>query len=147
MERKADKKANSDDSEQPNMFPFLYQNIVQLVINSSLDADRERKFLFKQLDLLLEKLKVFTNKDFSFNESGDLVLNHTYHLDNLSSGEKQLLILFIEAILQRQQRMVYLADEPELSLHISWQREILSTIQQLNPNSQIIICNRIELLF
>jgi ABC-type cobalamin/Fe3+-siderophores transport system ATPase subunit len=29
-------------------------------------------------------------------------------------------------------------DEPELSLHIEWQREIIPAIMKLNPNAQII---------
>ena len=31
-----------------------------------------------------------------------------------------------------------MTDEPELSLHISWQRKIIPAIKQLNPNAQII---------
>ena len=53
--------------------------------------------------------------------------------------EKQLLILFIEALLQRQRPFIFLADEPELSLHISWQRGILSAIRSINPNAQIVV--------
>ncbi|MES4397188.1 AAA family ATPase, partial [Escherichia coli] len=57
---------------------------------------------------------------------------------NLSSGEKQLLILFIETLLQQNKPFIYLTDEPELSLHIAWQRKIIPAIKQLNPNAQII---------
>jgi predicted ATPase len=50
-----------------------------------------------------------------------------------------LLILFIEALLQRKQPYIFMADEPELSLHISWQRNIVSAIRSINPNAQIIV--------
>jgi ABC-type cobalamin/Fe3+-siderophores transport system ATPase subunit len=56
----------------------------------------------------------------------------------LSSGEKQLIILLAEALLQRGRHYVYLADEPELSLHIDWQRKIIPAIKKLNQNAQII---------
>lgn len=60
-------------------------------------------------------------------------------LFKLSSGEKQLLILLIETLLQRKERCIFLADEPEISLHIEWQREIISSVLALNPNAQIIV--------
>ena len=30
-------------------------------------------------------------------------------------------------------------DEPEISMHFGWQRNLLLNIQRLNPNSQIIL--------
>ncbi len=58
---------------------------------------------------------------------------------SLSSGEKQLLILLTQTLLQEQQPFVYIADEPELSLHIEWQHKIINAIRELNPNAQIIV--------
>ena len=59
-------------------------------------------------------------------------------LRDLSSGEKQLLILLTEALLQKETPCIFLADEPELSLHIEWQRMIIPAIMELNPNAQVI---------
>ena len=59
-------------------------------------------------------------------------------LAELSSGEKQMLLILGEALLQRSQTAIYLADEPELSLHISWQERLVGLIKQLNPHAQII---------
>lgn len=56
----------------------------------------------------------------------------------LSSGEKQLLILLSEALLQRQQPYIFMADEPELSLHVSWQEKLVSSLRELNSSAQII---------
>lgn len=58
---------------------------------------------------------------------------------SLSSGEKQLLILLTETLLQQNVPTIFLADEPELSLHIDWQRKIISSVRELNPNAQIIV--------
>ncbi|MRE52090.1 AAA family ATPase, partial [Escherichia coli] len=55
-----------------------------------------------------------------------------------SSGEKQLLIILSEALLQNGKRCLYLADEPELSLHVSWQEKIVNSIFEINKNVQII---------
>lgn len=59
-------------------------------------------------------------------------------IESLSSGEKQLLIIVGQALLQEQSTVVYIADEPELSLHVSWQEQLTQSINRLNPNAQII---------
>jgi predicted ATPase len=56
----------------------------------------------------------------------------------LSSGEKQLLILLSEALLQRQTPTVFITDEPEISLHVHWQEKLVSSLRRLNENAQII---------
>lgn len=56
----------------------------------------------------------------------------------LSSGEKQLLILFGETVLQRGKQAIFIADEPELSLHVLWQEKLVESLRALNPAAQII---------
>lgn len=111
------------------------------VVSKSLDAEKKTKEIFSQVDLFLRTLKTFvTDKTFTFS-AGELSVatEGPIPLAKLSSGEKQLLILFIEALLQRQQAYIFLADEPELSLHIAWQRNIISAIRSINPNAQIVV--------
>lgn len=57
----------------------------------------------------------------------------------LSSGEKQLLILLTQALLSENKPVIYLADEPELSLHIGWQKKLIESINNLGYESQIIV--------
>jgi len=59
-----------------------------------------------------------------------------YHL---SSGEKQLLIILLTALVQDNQPAVMILDEPELSLHTDWQEKLIDHIRSLNENAQIII--------
>jgi predicted ATPase len=63
---------------------------------------------------------------------------HSILLEELSSGEKQLLIILGQALLQEGKTAIYIADEPELSLHVEWQEQITAAIERLNPNAQII---------
>lgn len=56
----------------------------------------------------------------------------------LSSGEKQLLILLSETLLQMQMPAIFIADEPELSLHVTWQEKLIPSLRRLNPRSQFI---------
>lgn len=59
-------------------------------------------------------------------------------LFSLSSGEKQLLIILGQSLLQESNVHIYIADEPELSLHVEWQESLVSSLKSINPNSQII---------
>ncbi|POZ53039.1 COR domain-containing protein [Methylovulum psychrotolerans] len=59
----------------------------------------------------------------------------------LSSGEKQLLIILLTVLVQDNKPSILLMDEPEISLHIDWQRKLISHIRELNPNVQIIIAS------
>ncbi|MGQ3906411.1 AAA family ATPase, partial [Mixta calida] len=113
----------------------------QRIITMSLKAEDKTREIFSPIVLFLETLQEFIiDKKFTFT-SGELSINNahgkiTHH--NLSSGEKQLLILFIETLLQQSQTYIYLTDEPELSLHIAWQKNIIPAIKKLNPNAQVI---------
>ena len=60
-------------------------------------------------------------------------------LEILSSGEKQILILLTQALLREDQPVVYVADEPELSLHVAWQEKLLKSLLELGGQVQIIV--------
>lgn len=67
--------------------------------------------------------------------------------EKLSTGEKQLLLILSKVFLTRKQPCVVFLDEPEISLHISWQRKIVEVIRQLNPNAQLFITSHSPSIF
>jgi ABC-type lipoprotein export system ATPase subunit len=82
------------------------------------------------------------DKEFKFNKDGEFQAfkdNKRIETEQLSSGEKQLLILLTETSLQMGSPFVFLADEPEISLHIEWQEKIISSIRTLNKKAQVIV--------
>ncbi len=113
----------------------------QKIMEMSLDAEDKTSRIYEPITLFTTILSEFiTDKVFTF-VNGQLEVSNTHDeikYDALSSGEKQLLILFIETLLQREDPYIFLTDEPELSLHIAWQRNIIPAIKRLNPNAQII---------
>lgn len=58
---------------------------------------------------------------------------------NLSSGEKQILAILLTVLVEDNKPYVLLMDEPEVSLHIEWQKQLIDLILELNPNVQIIL--------
>jgi energy-coupling factor transporter ATP-binding protein EcfA2 len=80
--------------------------------------------------------KFFDEKEFNFLKTG---IQTPILPENLSSGEKQILIILLKALLQDRKKYILLMDEPEIALHIYWQRSLIEHIRQINSNCQIII--------
>lgn len=61
-------------------------------------------------------------------------------LYNLSSGEKQIVIIFACLIfgLPGGQSGIYIIDEPEASLHLAWQKKFVESIQRVNSSIQLV---------
>ena len=113
---------------------------IKLLSNQKLT---ESKVDFKK-DLFLDTIDVLfehTDKKIDRNENelvfklGEQVL--TPYM--LSSGEKQLIIILLTALIQEDRNFVFLMDEPEVSLHTDWQEKLIGNIRKLNNNAQIII--------
>jgi len=68
-------------------------------------------------------------------------------IENLSSGEKQLLIILLNILLLDKKPTIVLLDEPEITLHILWQRKLIESIFKLNPNIQLFIATHASSIF
>lgn len=94
-----------------------------------------------QLESLIRRM-FSVNKNVHFGETTiDVMTSRKENIgvDSLSSGEKHVLLLFIEAL--RIDRSSLLIDEPEISMHIDWQKELISTMHKLNPSAQLIFAS------
>jgi predicted ATPase len=61
------------------------------------------------------------------------------NLFHLSSGEKQMLVVLLTVLLQKHRESILIMDEPEISMHLDWQLELLNHIQKMNPNCQVLL--------
>lgn len=108
------------------------------------DLQRKKAEIFESRDNFLEVLNELFGgrKTVKISERNELIFetakNKEILINELSSGEKQLLIILGETLLQQGMPFVFIADEPELSLHLSWQEALTTSISRLNANAQII---------
>ena len=67
--------------------------------------------------------------------------NEAIPLSELSSGEQHELILIYELLFKVKEGSLILIDEPELSLHVAWQKKFISDIQKIQKikNIKVII--------
>ena len=68
-------------------------------------------------------------------------------LDRLSSGEKQLLLILTTVFLQEEKPAIMLLDEPEISLHITWQEKLITVIRALTPHCQLLMTTHSPSIF
>ena len=74
------------------------------------------------------------NNEILFEQDGDTLTPY-----QLSSGEKQMLVILLTVLVQDNEHCTLFMDEPEISLHIEWQQRLIELIRQLNPHVQIIM--------
>lgn len=90
----------------------------------------ERRFTFKSI-------QISKDKGFSFKTSTGSELS----LSQLSSGEQHEVVLLFELIFKTSPSIMVLIDEPEISLHITWQKEFLDDLLKIIKlqNFQVLI--------
>ena len=77
---------------------------------------------------------VRTENEIRFSQIGETLMPY-----QLSSGEKQMLIILLTVLVEDDQPYVLFMDEPEINLHIEWQKRLIDLCLELNPNVQIIL--------
>lgn len=73
--------------------------------------------------------------------------NGTLPVGALSSGEMQILLILLRVFLLNGRGAVVLIDEPENSLDIDWQFDLVNLLVRLNPNAQFFITTHSPALF
>ena len=80
------------------------------------------------------KQLIRSQNDIAFSQLGERLTPY-----QLSSGEKQMLVILLTVLIEDNKPYVLFMDEPEISLHIEWQQRLIDLILELNPNVQIIL--------
>jgi len=107
---------NADAAQQLSLPKQRFQDIVD-----DLFADTGKKI-------------VRTENEIRFSQIGETLVPY-----QLSSGEKQMLAILLTVLVEDNQHYVLFMDEPEVSLHIEWQKRLIDLCVELNPNVQIIL--------
>ena len=95
----------------------------------------------KKFQDMLDDLFADTGKtvDRTENEIRFSQIGETLYPYQLSSGEKQMLAILLTVLIEDGRPYVLFMDEPEVSLHVEWQKRLIDLILELNENVQIIL--------
>lgn len=111
---------------------------------------------FESINLFLDSINYFfedSGKKVLISKVGQLQIKkpngNKSNIDALSSGERQLLVLFAQLIFNNDSNSsnVFIIDEPELSLHLKWQDEFVKYALKLSPKTQLIMATHSPEIF
>lgn len=100
---------------------------------------------FSNLEKILNSLLDGKNIKISMNEEIRNIFkifteaNDEIAVEHLSSGEKNLLLIFFHFLFEVKDNTLFMIDEPELSLHIDWQYSIIKFFQEYSDDNQIFV--------
>lgn len=141
----ASNKTKSVSVDDVFALPLIYRT--NKIIDALNKSEEDKRKIIEPRQKFFDTLQSFmVNKKFQYDNKKSVLFfslegvnNEFLPWSSLSSGEKQLLIQFMEVILQEGRSLIFIADEPELSLHVTWQEKLLKALRDLNENAQLIV--------
>ncbi len=95
---------------------------------------KKYKKIYSALNHFLQEYDKKIGSTFEFTKNGKHI-----NYENLSMGEKQVLLLLLMVSNTNQEPCIFFMDEPDLSMHIDWKEILVKELHELNPNMQIIL--------
>lgn len=124
---------------------------LELIQRDIEEMEKQRQEIMKPLDTIKESvLKFFKNqkgirlgrrlKALNFGDTADAINSNL-----LSAGEKQMLSFLAYNTFHK--KTIFIIDEPELSLHVDWQRILLPTLMKQDTSNQFIIATHSPFIY
>lgn len=140
MTSKFEKMRKYDLSTMQMTTKFVFKEEHAKALKIYFDDFNEKYSVYEDFIQRLELYTDIINNRLSFKEiriskkNGiDIVDDHDkrLRLEQLSSGEKQEIVLFYELIFGTQKNVLLMIDEPEISLHITWQKKFMDDLLRI----------------
>ena len=119
------------------------------MIDSTEEKQKEMKAKMVDFQETINKLFSLTGKRIEIEGSKFTVVTDygTLPVEALSSGEMQILLILLRVFLLNSSEAVVMIDEPENSLDIEWQFELVNLLTHLNGKAQYFITTHSPALF
>lgn len=129
---------STPSSNRPTLVQILRRHLDSN--RAQLGARTELYFLLTTFTTAMNEF--LTDKELSIHASPKGITIRTLEgdrlsLTELSSGERQLLLLLCNTIVARDKSKLFIIDEPEISLNVKWQRNLLDVLLSLTNNSDL----------
>ncbi|MED1482093.1 AAA family ATPase [Bacillus altitudinis] len=132
---------NSEDIVKNVLMQYVNDSFEKLSIYD--DIAGKIRLLLKIINERFKHKKLYVNKENGFSFKSTVLkegnLYRQIPLEQLSSGEKNELILFYHLIFNTSPNSLILIDEPEISLHISWQNKFISDLKEIHNLNKLDI--------
>ncbi|MCI9077562.1 MAG: ATP-binding protein [Lachnospiraceae bacterium] len=136
----------------PIELAFNFQEIfrIQKAVEVAEKMEQRKAKVRMPLEVFLNTMNSFIGnsedgKELCINNDGQIYFKTKYSnkeisIQHLSSGEKQLITFFANLIfiVKEKSSGIFVVDEPELSLHLSWQNIFIDKVLEVNKNIQLV---------
>ncbi len=135
---------NKIDKEEELKKVLDHPILSQLFVNMIHELEFE-KLILSSINLLVERFNAYLingkNLIVNSNEVYVEIEGDRHSVNDLSSGERHILTFLTLVLFEGQERNFLIIDEPEISLNIKWQRELMTIFSNLLPDTQIIVAS------
>lgn len=148
------RKFTSGEFKDVDIFNFYrkYCEVAKIknIVSIAKEMEERKARVRKPIELFLDTMNSFISnsedgKEIKLDPMGQVYFTTKYSkqklsVHSLSSGEKQLLIFFANLVfnVKPDSSGIFVVDEPELSLHLDWQRIFVEKTIEVNQNIQLI---------
>ena len=123
--------SNNGQEEEPSKLEFL-------LYGSPMVRDLFRDYYNLNSNQIVPFLETLLCDDLL--ESIDITWNNKFSIEKLSEGEKQMILSVGLSLVLNQKNLLFLLDEPDVSLHPKWQQDFIGNFTQgLNKDSMAVI--------
>ena len=124
---------------------------IKKIVSLAEETEKQKANIRKPIEKFIETMNDFINngedeKEIKINPMGRVYFTTRYNknpisIQYLSSGEKQLITFFANLIFKVKSSTsgIFVVDEPELSLHLFWQKIFVEKTLEINKNIQLIL--------
>lgn len=141
-------KQNKDNNEYDSIVLYFYNKLY----DRYKEIKKDEKDILGYFDIcnkyLNNKKLVYIEEEFRYKIIVENKENVEITLSDLSSGEKQIILIFAYLyLLNDNDKIVFIIDEPELSLSIKWQKEFLLDISNSPKCAGLIAATHSPFIF
>jgi len=144
-----------------NFSSIGYEEIKEVLENKDLDKieeitkriEKNKKVEFNKLNnfVIVCNKYLFNKKIIFISEKFEWYIEKRskkrVNLNNLSSGEKQMVSIFAQLYLKDDKDLIILFDEPELSISLEWQKMLIPDMLKSNKIKQLIVATHSPFIF
>lgn len=123
-------------SSEPNRHVVAKIKAVMKLVDDVLRPQRELQSVVDEMYIGNKHLQL-SNVLHASNPLSVMIDDKSIAVSALSSGEKQLLHILLETLAIDVSTIMI--DEPELSLHVDWQKRLVASMRRVNPQAQLIL--------
>jgi energy-coupling factor transporter ATP-binding protein EcfA2 len=124
---------------------ILEHSLLSELFQNMIDELEVEKLMLNSINLLVDRFNTFLINDKRLVVNGKEVYieigDEQHSVNELSSGERHILTFLTLVLFEGQGRDFLIIDEPEISLNLRWQRELMSLFSLLLPKTQIIVAS------